>query len=111
MSKKTAETLDLLTEVLVTIRAMSSAASGGPYSLPGRPFHDDPKAACRAIQSLADAAHNLPAAISATGPQFLLDDSLARTRAVLDEIKTASIEETAICLTGSVPTASQTSRP
>ncbi|MHB8742050.1 MAG: hypothetical protein ACYC9L_02910 [Sulfuricaulis sp.] len=66
----------LLEEVLVQIRGIASdAINGGHTSVLGRAAFD-PDAACHAIYKIADAAHNLPKAISEPENTFFRELSL-----------------------------------
>lgn len=89
MNPANAEVLDVLSEILVTIRGIASEASGGLHGLPGHPYAGDPLKACQAICSLAEAAHALPAALQPNGPRFLLEDALRRSREECQGLRTA----------------------
>lgn len=87
MPPETAEALELLAEILVSIRGIASDANFGRHSLPGRPYLGDSGRACAAIQDLADMAHNLPLALAPDGPRFLLQDALAQARDALLRVR------------------------
>ncbi len=79
-NQQTIDALSALEILLTEIRGMASQAIGAGYQASGE-LHFDPKSACRAIFALADAAHNLPAVIRGTAPEFLADSSLTAVAA------------------------------
>ena len=75
-SQNTTDALNVLGQILTEIRGIASQAIGAGHMHSGQVLFD-PKSACRAISTLADAAHNLPAVISGRAPDFLANAGLA----------------------------------
>lgn len=79
MTNKERQTLEMLSELLVQIRGIAGdAVSAGHVSAMGG-GRFTPESACKAIYALADAAHNIPEALTGGGAAFLLDRSLEAT--------------------------------
>ena len=79
MTDKERQTLQMLSELLVQIRGIAGdAVAAGHVSAMGC-GRFTPESACKAIYTLADAAHNIPEALIGGGAAFLLDRSLEAT--------------------------------
>ena len=74
-NQQTADALNVLELLFIEIRGIAGQAIGTGYQASGQ-LRFDPKSACRAIFTLADAAHNLPALISGHAPEHLGASSL-----------------------------------
>lgn len=80
------DVLDVLGELLVQIRGIASDACGGGHvSALGR-GQFTPELACKAIYALADAAHNIPNALTSSGAALLLEPSLMEVSRVGSEV-------------------------
>ena len=69
-SQQANDALNVLEMLLTEIRGMAGQAIGAGYQASSQ-LRPDPKDACRAIFTLADAAHNLPAVIVLVAPTTL----------------------------------------
>lgn len=74
-NQQAADALNVLGLLISEIRGIASQAIGEGHQASGQ-LRFDPKSACRAICTLADAAHNLPEVIAGRAPDFLGSSSL-----------------------------------
>lgn len=84
-NQQAADALNVLGLLLTEIRGIASQAIGAGHQPSGQ-VRFDPKSACRAISTLADAAHNLPEVIAGRAPDFLGQSSLKAVAAAGQQI-------------------------